>query len=217
MRVETISTPTTGRYLVSAPPDRARAPLLVGFHGYGENAGLLLEQVMQVPGAERWLLVSVQALHRFYNTKTGVVVASWMTREDREATIRDNVAYVRSVVAAVRDAHETEGRVVYLGFSQGASMAWRAAAHLGASGVVALGGDIPPDVAAGGELRLPPSLVGRGAGDTWYTAEKLAADLRVLEERGTPAESLVFDGGHEWTDAFRAVAGRFLEGLPQGP
>jgi len=39
------------------------------------------------------------------------------------------------------------------------------------------------------------------------------ADLAFLEGAGVPATPRVFDGGHEWTDEFRADAGRFLAGL----
>ena len=40
------------------------------------------------------------------------------------------------------------------------------------------------------------------------------ADLAFLHTtKGASVEALVFDGGHEWTDEFRAVAGRFLAGL----
>ena len=81
----TLRTETTGRYLVERGP--AGAPLLVGFHGYGQNAEMLLDDLRHIPGAEAWTLVSIQALHRFYDRKTGEVVASWMTSQDREAAI----------------------------------------------------------------------------------------------------------------------------------
>ena len=89
--VETIDTRITGRYLVRPTPDDTPAPLLVGFHGYGENARHQLREVSSIPGSEDWLLVAVQALHRFYERKTGSIVGSWMTSEDREQMIVDPV------------------------------------------------------------------------------------------------------------------------------
>ena len=59
----------------------------------------------------------------------------------------------------------------------------------------------------------PPVLIGSGRSDAWYTREKMDADLAFLENAGAPVTPLVFDGGHEWTDDFRAKAGRFLGGL----
>ena len=43
----------------------------------------------------------MQAPNRFYD-RDDDVVASWMTKEDRELAIADNVAYVSAVLGAVR-------------------------------------------------------------------------------------------------------------------
>ena len=52
-------------------------------------------------GAYRQLLASVEALHRFYTRDQQTVVGSWMTREDRELAIADNVEYVAKVIDRV--------------------------------------------------------------------------------------------------------------------
>jgi predicted esterase len=209
----TIMTPTTGRYLVE-PASRASgvgAPLLVGFHGYAQNAEHLLQDLRRIPGASDWTLVAVQALHRFYSMKTKEVVASWMTSQDRGQAIQDNLAYVARVIAALR-ADQGNGRLVFAGFSQGAAMAWRAAAHCGpCHGLLVLGGDLPRDVAETPSLHLPPVLIGRGELDTFYTSHQLAQDLIALEANHLHAEVAQFDGGHEWGRGFLDAAGRFLE------
>src|SRR5690348_1296767 len=74
------------------------APLLVGFHGYGENAERHLAELGRIPGIERLSRAAVQALHPFY-TRRDEVVANWMTRFDRERAIADNVAYAAAAVA----------------------------------------------------------------------------------------------------------------------
>jgi predicted esterase len=202
-----------GRYLVEDRP--GPLPLLVGFHGYGENAEIHLEQLRRLRGAARFRLASVQALHRFYKTKTGEVVASWMTKQDREQAIAHNIAYVARVVEEIEQEHGKAKHLVYAGFSQGAAMAYRAAArsaHRG-HGIVVLGGDVPPDIAEDASAVLPPVFIGRGTEDPWYTEEKMARDLEALRARGTRVETLVFAGGHEWTPAFLEGAGTFLEGI----
>jgi predicted esterase len=50
-------------------------------------------------------------------------------------------------------------------------------------------------------------LIGRGIRDEWYTEAKELADVTALKMAGASVESCVFDGGHEWTDEFRAAAG----------
>lgn len=212
-----LSTATLGRYLVepAGADSGAGAPLLVGFHGYGQNAEQLLQDLRRIPGATGWTLVAVQALHRFYNTKTQEVVGSWMTSLDREQAIEDNLTYVARVIAELQVEHR-KGKLVFAGFSQGAAMAWRAAAHCGCHGLIALGGDLPRDVAEAPSLDIRLILIGRGARDTFYTAEQLAKDLKMLESRGGRAEVIRFDGGHEWDFEFLSAAGRFLESIRAG-
>lgn len=202
---------THGRYLVHRGDAGEGAPLLVGFHGYGENADRHLEKLRQIEGAEGWLLCAVGALHPFYNTRTGEVIDSWMTRRGREQAILDNVSYASRAVAEVRRRYRPSDRLVYAGFSQGVAMAYRATAVSGfrCHGLISLAGDVPPDVAASGN-HLPPVLVGRGTEDTWYTEEKMDADLATLEALGAEVETCVFEGGHDWTPEFYARAGEFL-------
>ena len=203
---KSVETPIHGRVLV-VPGDPKR--LLVGFHGYGENADRHLGELRRIPGADAWTLVAIQGLHRFYNQRTQEVVASWMTRQDRELAMADNLAYVGKVLGEV----DGGGTRVFAAFSQGTPMAYRAAAAHGAHGLLILGGDCPPDVAAQESVQLPPVLLGRGEKDEWYTAEKFEQDLRFLRRASKDVRTVVFEGGHEWSDAFRAAAGDFLSGL----
>ncbi len=205
-----LSAQTVGRYLLDDRP--GPLPLLMGFHGYGENAEIHLDRLRSLPGADRFRIAAVQALHRFYNTKTGEVVGSWMTKLDREQAIADNLAYVARVLDEIEGELGPPRRLAYAGFSQGAAMAYRAAARgrHACHGVVVLGGDLPPDLASDSTIVLPPVLIGRGAEDTWYSEEKMTRDLDSLRARGTTVETLVFKGGHEWSDEFRNAACRFL-------
>lgn len=188
-------------------------PLLMGFHGYGENARLHLEQLQRIPGTAQWLVSAVQALHPFYNSKSGEVAASWMTKFDRELAIEDNVRYIHSVVAQILNEHGRIGCLVYAGFSQGVAMAYRAAAFAGqpCHGLLLLAGDVPPEVKRDSSVRLPPILVGRGCRDEWYTQEKMDSDIEFLHSRSGHVQTLVFEGGHEWTEDFFLEAGRFLQ------
>jgi predicted esterase len=218
----TIAVRTHGRYLLDHPAPGEPVPALIGFHGYGERAEDMLEPLRRIRGTRPWLLVSVQALNRFY-TKAQDVVANWMTREDRELAIRDNVDYVAAVVAAVSRAHRID-YVAYAGFSQGVAMAYRALAFAGepghnvpaAAGGIMLAGDIPPDVVA--HLpRLPPLLIGRGTDDEWYTAAKADADASHFARSSVQPQVHVFSGGHVWDASFEAAAGVFLDRIGAEP
>lgn len=194
-----------GRYLHE---ERDSGLLLVGFHGYAETADVHMAELQKIPRIERWSLAAVQALHPFY-TRSGQVVASWMTSLDRDLAIADNIAYVKSVLAALPSPR----RLVFAGFSQGVPMAARAAAHVApAAGLVMLGGDLPPEIRADASIRFPPVLVGRGTRDEWYTEEKFRADLGYLDPK-TRVTRCVYAGGHEWTDPFREAVADFLAAI----
>lgn len=203
-----------GRFLLETPPDPQDRPLLVGFHGYGETAERHLDELRRIPGASEWALCAVQALHPFYN-RTGEVIANWMTRQDRELAIHDNVRYAASVVAEVRRTLPVPDRLVYAGFSQGAAMAYRAAAAGGhpCHGVIVLGGDVPPELEARDLAGFPPVLLAGGTREEWYTPDKMRRDVELLRRKGVDVRPLVYEGGHEWTDEFRAAAGEFLRTL----
>ncbi|MFM8532498.1 MAG: alpha/beta hydrolase [Acidimicrobiia bacterium] len=211
MNVRTIETLTHGRYLVEAA-EHSRATL-VGFHGYQENASIHLEVLRQIAAGRQVTLVSVQGLHRFY-TRANDVIASWMTKEDRDLAIQDNVTYVGRVLSALAAEEALARPLIYVGFSQGVAMAYRAATHVprACDGVIALAGDVPPDVAPLARS-LPRVLIGRGADDKWYTADKAASDLAVLGNAGVSVTEHVFDGGHVWAPAFVARAGGFVDEL----
>ena len=206
-----ITTQVHGRYLVEAPAQLGEGcPLLVGFHGYGETADKHLDELRKIPGSSQWILCAVQALHPFYN-RTGEVIACWMTRQDRELAIEDNVRYVAGVVADLQQTLSVS-HLVYLGFSQGAAMAYRAAVGSGhrCHGVVVLGGDVPPELDQRDLSSFPPVLLGRGSSEEWYDAAKMEHDVELLRRKGVDLRPVVFTGGHEWTNEFRAAAGGFL-------
>jgi predicted esterase len=93
-------------------------------------------------------------------------------------------------------------------------MAYRTAARSGqrVDAVVALAGDVPPELRAGGWGARPHVLIGRGSREEWYGEEKLETDLAALGELGIPAEVCRFEGGHEWAGEFTERARGFLTG-----
>jgi len=202
-----IPTRIHGRVLVREAKDAVA--VLVGFHGYMEDAGIQMTRLEALPASERLTLVSVQGLNRFYRGRSEDVVAGWMTRQDREAIIEDNIEYCDR---AVDLAAQPELPVFMAGFSQGVAMAFRAATRgrRRAIGVVAVGGDVPPELLRDAALTFPAVLLATGEDDDWYTSTKLEADATALRARHTTVETVVYRGGHEWTDDVSAAASSFL-------
>jgi len=219
MTVErSILTSLHGRYLVDVPEVSGPFPVLAGFHGYAEDALTQLERMRAVPGSNRWLVVAIQGLHRFYRRRTREVIASWMTQQDRELMIADNVNYVSAVFEAISREWGLSGPVVLAGFSQGVATAFRFACRVKkpVSGLVALGGDVPPELDRQVLAQIPSVLIGRGDRDEWYTAEKRSHDESRLTAAGVQLETCRFAGGHEWLPEFSHAVGDFLARLQRG-
>jgi len=208
-----------GRYLVRPPATRGPHRWLVGFHGYGQNADLFLDMLRLVPGAADWLVVSVQALHPFYASRINVVVANWMTRQDRGHAIADNIAYVDAVIDALAAEFGEPSALVYAGFSQGVAMAYRAgiAGRRRCDAVFAAGGDLPPELKTAETRPWPRVVLCTGTRDEFFTPHRLNDDLEFLRSRGIDTEAIVFDGGHEWSTEVAAAAGRLLAGSAANP
>ena len=209
---QTIATKTHGRYLVIPAAHAGPAPLLVGFHGYGEPAEAQIGRLSGSRGADGWTIVAIQALHRFYRRGNDEVVASWMTRQDRELAIADNLAYVNAVVDAEWSARLGSRCVVFSGFSQGVAMAFRAAVRSAhpVGGVIAVGGDVPPELDRAALGCLGRVLLCRGVRDQWYSREKFQQDQARLLDAVVDTTAVEFECGHEWSPDVVDVVAQFL-------
>ncbi len=211
MTEHSISTTIHGRYLTDPAAIPGPAPLLVGFHGYGEDAETQLLRLCAIPD-DRWLTVSIQGLNRFYQRRTNQVVAGWMTRQDRELAIADNIAYVACCIDAIASESPVLPVVVFAGFSQGVAMAFRAAVHARPrlTSVIAVGGEIPPELSDADLRKLSAVLLARGATDEWYTQEQFAKDEHRLRACSVPVRALTLNAGHDWSPDLTAAAAEFL-------
>jgi predicted esterase len=207
MKTFPVPTRIHGRVLVR----EAAVPtaVIIGFHGYMENAEIQMDRLVSMPGSDRWTLVSVQGLHRFYRGRSDEVVASWMTRQDRDEMIADNIEYYDRVAEAVAPPG---ARIVTTGFSQGVAMAFRGAVRGSrrATAIIAAGGDVPPELLDDAASVFPAVLLARGERDDWYTAAKLEGDVEALRARNVPLDTLVYSGAHEWTPDVAAAASTFI-------
>jgi predicted esterase len=212
MRQLDIATTTHGRVLLDDGPSAGPIKLLAGFHGYGQNAEEMMAELRRIAPTDVWTLASVQGLHRFYRPRSETTVASWMTSEDRETLIADNIAYVEAVVSTIVGTRAIDC-LVFCGFSQGVAMAFRAAVRgrFKPAAIVALGGDVPPELLEDSSAIFPRVLLARGTDDMFYRKAHMDADVSALEDRGGRVDAVVFDGGHTWHDHSRRAAAALLD------
>jgi predicted esterase len=204
---------TARAYVLLEKDDRVDA-ILVGFHGYGESPERTMEALRQVD-VPNLLRVAPMGQHHFYD-RHGNVVASWMTRFERDHQIEQQLGYVSSLHEALRARYPGVPLFV-LGFSQGTAIAYRAAvlAGLTAGRIFCLAGDMPPEVrrVLGTKPPVPVTLLW-GKQDRVVDPSAMEADLHDLVDHGWPAELHVVPGGHEYAiGALQVIAHHIRESL----
>lgn len=94
--------------------------LLLVLHGYGQLVDYFLPKFHSLQ--QQYFIVAPEATHRFYlNGFSGRVGASWMTKEQRQWDIHDNLQYLNQVLQTYANGR----KINLLGFSQGGSTAAR--------------------------------------------------------------------------------------------
>jgi phospholipase/carboxylesterase len=197
---EKIQISHTVYYSVQVPEQKGPRPLLIVLHGFGQVARQFI--TVFEPLAKKGILVAApQGAHQFYtHLKKGQVGFSWLTRYERDQSVVDFVGYMEQFYKLLQERFEVDSqRVFMLGFSQGVSMAYRTWAHssLPVRGVVACGGDLPPDIVE--QLDgLPPIqiLLVHGSRDEDVSPEKVEEAREHLAASGLQPELFVFEGGH---------------------
>jgi predicted esterase len=175
-------------------------------HGYGQLAAKFIQSFSAVATPAR-MIVAPEALSRFYldpnrsaSDPAPRVGAAWMTREDREHEIADQIAYLDALAERVR-APLGDVRLRVFGFSQGVAtiVRWVARGRTRADEVILWAGSFPADVAlAAFKERLAGAPVVLVVGARDELASWAAADVQLTRclDAGIPARLLSFEGGH---------------------
>lgn len=194
-----LTVPRTARYHTLGEARTAKA-LWIVLHGYGHLARYFLRSF---EGLERDLLIAApEGLSRYYtdaeHTRVG---ATWMTREDREHEIADQIVYLDRLTEELRSKCAPGTPLNVLGFSQGVATAcrWLCLGKAHAQCVVLWGGSLPPDLSPSTlAVRMSRTAVHlvHGTKDTLVPEEVLAASEAKLRVAGITHESHRFDGAH---------------------
>lgn len=189
----------TARFHTLGDPATARAVWIV-LHGYGQLARYFLRPFQ---GLERDLLiVAPEASARFYiDPDHARVGASWMTREDREHEIADQVAHGDRLAARVNELCGGERPLSILGFSQGVATAcrWSVLGRTRYQQVVLWGGTMPPELSTA-TLRKAWAHgrvdVVHGTQDDLVPVETAQRTATTLRDAGVEHRLHLYEGGH---------------------
>lgn len=211
----------TARYYVvdgvDGGPDDAIRDLWIVCHGYGQLARTFVTPFEKLAAPWR-RVVAPEALSRFYTDASRKpsdseprVGATWMTREDREREIDDQVSYLDALLDHVRPRPAGSGvRLRVLGFSQGVAtvVRWLDRGRVRADEMILWAGSFPPDVdvttfaARIGGAAVVFVVGARDELTPWAGAD---VALRRLIDAGVAARLVTFEGGHRLDDATLAA------------
>lgn len=196
-----IIVPKTARYFVIGQPGENIATVWFVCHGYGQPADLFIKSFSALEN-KNTLIIAPEGLHRFYWEKfSGRVVASWMTKEDREDDINDYVNYLDKVYEEVMRPFQGKSvKVIGLGFSQGTSTIcrWIANKRSTVNSLILWAGSLPQDMEFSKEVfgHLKIHYVA-GDKDPFIGETQLKQVKEYLAKEQKDFEIIQFDGKHE--------------------
>ncbi len=92
--------------------------VIFALHGYAQSAKKFIHKFDELNDGKT-LIICPEGLSRFYwKNFTGDVVASWMTKEDREDDIADNMNYLNSIYNTIISQLNDNVVISFFGFSQ---------------------------------------------------------------------------------------------------
>ena len=198
----------TARYYTLGEPTPEVRDVWFVCHGYAQSAAAFVEEFQQIVDPSR-LIVAPEALSRFYATDNTEfhgsdvpVVASWMTREDREHEIADYVAYLDAVYTEIFSVLNRESATVtVLGFSQGGATAnrWVTQGKVKADRLIMWGSLLTSDSdlnEAAQFFRNVELTIVYGTRDQFGSREMIENYQRSLEHHKIPYGLRTFEGRH---------------------
>lgn len=199
MKRHSIPAEKTARYFSIGETGAQIKQVLFACHGYAQLANEFLAGFESI-AREELLIVAPEGLHRFY-ARGGAdkVVASWMTKEDRDDDIRDYVSFLDSVYETVMREVPADAKISVLGFSQGAATAsrWLSMGKSRADELILFCGFFPPDLPASGIPAEIALTVVTASEDKFISSEEENAQLAMMRAVSPAMKHIRFEGKHE--------------------
>jgi predicted esterase len=217
----------TARFYRLGTPGARTKEIWICCHGYGQLAAAFARALEPLQDeSDRRVVIVPEALNRFYlddpNKRHGPdspVGATWMTREDRERDIDDNITYLDDLVAEVRRDVDASVPIIALGFSQGVATVcrWAVLGRTGIQQLILWAGTLPTDLPSGrGDHLFRGATVTMvvGNSDSMVPAASIERDVTALVEQGIAMQVIRFDGGHALkSETLRALAAGVSSGV----
>ena len=188
----------------------------VVLHGYGMLSEFFIQKFNQIRD-ENTLIIAPEALNRFYiDNNYGRVGASWMTKEDREIDINENISYLNKLIGKVsKEIGHNNFKVNVLGFSQGGATAcrWIFKSDLQLENLILWAGDIPKDTLNEKNRQKWNSIkihLVMGKQDKLINDKMKAKFLKLVTDYKLDYKLTLYDGDHRiYTDVLKELVKSF--------
>lgn len=197
MKKHHITVEKSARYFTLGTSSAEVQTVLFVCHGYAQLADEFLAPFEKLSN-EKLLIVAPEGLHRFYTKGHAAVVASWMTKEDRDDDIRDYILFLDKVYAEVMLDISPKAKVIVLGFSQGAATVsrWAVMGKSRIDELILWCGFFPPDLQPSAIPKNSSLTVVTASNDRFVTAEQERSQLEKLKELRPDFKHVRFEGEH---------------------
>lgn len=188
----------TARYYTNKVSEEIKTVWFV-IHGYAQLARDFIKEFEFLSNSST-LIIAPEGLSKFYFRDK--IVASWMTKEDRENEINDYVNYLNKILNQIENKFDlTSAKFNLLGFSQGVHTAARffINSNFYFNNLLLCSSNFPKDVDF---IRLKQKLKKSkmfylyGDEDKSISLKSFKESINLLEEKQIPFEIISFHGGH---------------------
>lgn len=208
-----LPTTKTARYFQLGEFNNQTKKVIIACHGYAQLAEYFLKWFEGVDLSDT-VIIAPEGLHRFYwQGFSGKVVASWMTKEDRENDIQDYCLFLDNVIENLPLNENID--LIALGFSQGAATIsrWAEATEVKIDRLILWAGVFPEDVDVkkiNFKLNTPIDVL-FGDDDEFYNPEQLDQLKEYLSEKKLNFKFTAFQGKHK---IYLEPLNNLLENIP---
>jgi predicted esterase len=171
-------------------------------HGYAMLSEFFIQKFKNLDDGNT-LIIAPEALNRFYiNDYYNRVGASWMTKEERETDIKENIDYLNLLSKKIfKEIGHTNFKLNILGFSQGGATAcrWMFASHMKINNLILWASDLPKDTLIEKNRSVWENInthLVMGKKDQLISSEVKTKFLDLVKEYSLKYELTLYDGDH---------------------
>lgn len=192
----------TARYFTLGELSSAKDVWIV-LHGHNQLAKDFILQFTELANDGSFIIAPEGLMRQYTKGYNGVVGASWMTKEDRDADIKDYVNYLDRLFFDEIEpkAKQYDIKINTLGFSQGSATLsrWLALGKAKIDKAVFWCGSIAQDVDFTKAENLKQTEVFQvyASNDPFYNNDFPEQQIELLRNAGIKSTSYIFNGKHE--------------------